>query len=251
VSAGPGALRRRRKRSFVTRLRILWVFIVVIVVAAAYGGYVLVTLPALRVQSVDVRSDGHAVTPGEVLRAANIDRSRNAWLLDTNHMRQRIEAIPYVGTATVRRIPPANIAIDVSEREPAACVRSGTRLVTVDRDRRILQGGCARASALQIVLHAGELGNPGSTANPPALGQLLADGLVLSDAGVETRSISQDPYGQLVAVDTRGIQLLFGSDADVATKAKLVAPVLGAAQPGRSIRAIDLRAPSTPTVVFR
>jgi cell division septal protein FtsQ len=250
VIARPGT-KRRRRRSFVTRLRIFWVFIAAVVGAVAYGAYTLITLPALRVQSVDVQIDGLAVKKSEVLQAANIDRTRNTWLLDTTHMTRRIEAIPYVDTATVRRIPPAQVAIAVTEREPAACVRSGSRDVTIDRDRRILQDGCVRATVLQIVLRDATLGAPGSFANPPALATLLADGRVLREAGIETRSIGQDTYGQLVAVDTRGIQLLFGSDADVAAKARLVAPVLGAAGPGQTIRAIDLRAPTTPTVQFR
>jgi cell division protein FtsQ len=228
------------------------VFVVIIASAIAYGAYTLITLPALRVQSVDIAIDGLAVKQSEVLKAADIDRTRNAWLLDTNAIRRRIEAIPYVDTADIRRIPPARIAIAVTEREPAACVRSGSRLVTIDRERRILQDGCARASALQIVLHdAAALAAPGNTASPPALAQLLADGQVLREAGVDTRSIAQDPFGQLVAVDMQGIQLLFGSDADVAEKAKLVGPVLGAAGQSRSIRVIDLRAPATPTVQFR
>ncbi len=251
MTARPGTLRRRRKRSLLTRLRIFWVFIVIVVGLTAYGTYTLITLPALRVQSVDVQLDGPAVTKNEVLRAANIDRTRNAWLLDTTQMARRIEAIPYVDRAYVRRIPPAHIAIAVSEREPAACVRSGSQLVTIDRGRRILQTGCAGSSVLQIVLRDAPLGAPGSVADPPALAALLADGRVLRDAGVDARSVGQDSYGQLVAVDTRGIQLLFGSDADVAQKAKLVAPVLGAAGRGRAIRAIDLRAPATPTIQFR
>jgi hypothetical protein len=251
VTARAGTLRRRRKRSLVTRLRIMWVFIVAIAGATAYGAYTLITLPALRVQSVDVQIEGLAVKKSEVLQAANIDRSRNTWLLDTNGMERRIEAIPYVDAASVRRIPPAQLAIAVTEREPEACVRSGSRVVTIDRERRVLENGCARPSALQIVLHGAALGAPGSVANPPTLAALLADGRVLRDAGVDTRSIGQDAYGQLVAIDTRGIQLLFGSDTDVAVKARLVGPVLGAAGRGRPIRAVDLRAPATPTVQFR
>ena len=245
------ALRRRRRRSLVTRLRIMWVFIVVIAGALAYGTYALITLPALRVQSVDVQIDGLAVTKSEVLQAANVDRTRNTWLLDTKSMKRRIEAIPYVDVASVRRIPPARLTIAVTQREPAACVRSGSRLVTIDRERRVLQDGCVPASALMIVSRDVRLGLPGSFANAATLAALLADGRVLRDAGVQTRSIGTDSYGGLVAVDTRGIQLLFGSDADVAVKAKLVAPVLDAAGRAGSIRAVDLRAPATPTVQFK
>lgn len=250
MSARSGALRRRRKRSLATRLRVFWVFIVVFIGLAVYGGYLLVTLPALRVRSVEVTVAGLAVSEHDVLRAAAIDRGANLWLLDTAGMAKRIEAIPYVDRATVRRTLPAQLTIAVTEREPAACVRSGARVVTIDGERRVLQAGCARASALQIALGEASLGAPGTTATPPALAALLADGRALRDANIAVRSIGLDRFGGLVATDAHGVALLFGSDADVAQKAKLVAPILAAARPQRPIRAVDLRAPATPIIEF-
>jgi hypothetical protein len=251
VTARSGALRRRRKPSIATRLRVFWVFIVVIGGLTAYAGYVLVTRPALRVHGIDVEIDGLAVNERQVLQAADIDRGANVWLLDTGRMAAHIEALPYVDTATVQRVPPAALAIHVTEREPAACVQDGTRLVTIDSRRRLLQNGCARASAIRIVLRAGHLGVPGSVADSPALATLLADGRQLAAANVPVRSLREDAYGQLVAEGARGIEFLLGDDADLAQKAKLIAPVVAAAPAGRAIRAIDLRAPATPTVEFR
>ena len=106
MTAGSGALRRRRRPSLTTRLRIAWVFLVLIFASLAYGGYVLVTLPALRVHAIRVRIDGLKVNENQVLAAADIDRSGNLWLLNTAQIARRIEAIPYVDRATVRRIPP-------------------------------------------------------------------------------------------------------------------------------------------------
>jgi cell division protein FtsQ len=247
-------MRRRHKRSFATRLRVFWVFIVLIVAvagAATYVSYLLVTLPALRVHAVAVSIDGSAVSEREVLRAANIDRDANIWLLDTARIAARVAAIPYVDTAIVRRSPPARITIAVTLREPAACVQSGAQMVTIDASRRILQTGCARPSALRIALSGASLGPPGTVAASPAVASLLADGRVLNVADVGIRSIRQDAFGQLVAVGAGGVELLFGDEADLAQKARLVAPVLAAAPRGRAIRSIDLRAPATPTVEFR
>lgn len=251
MSVRTGALRRRRKPSLATRLRIAWVFIVATVAAIAYAGYVLVTLPQLRVHSIDVRIAGLSVRESDVRVAANIDRRSNVWLLDTTQIARRVEAIPYVDRAEIERTPPAGLAIVVTEREPVACVRSGARLVTIDRTQRILQTGCARESALHIVLRNGSLGAPGSYAAPPALAGLLADGRTFDDAHLGVRSIAEDAFGQVVAVNARGIMLLFGSDSDLAEEAKLVAPVLAAVQPGHVIRSLDLRAPATPTVEYR
>jgi cell division septal protein FtsQ len=250
VTTRSGALRRRRKPSLATRLRIFWVFIVLIVGALSYSVFAFITWPALRVHAISVDIDGLAVTKRDVLDAARIEADRNVWLLDTGKIARRIEAIPYVEAASVRRIPPADIAIAVSEREPAACVRAGSALVTIDRTRRILQTGCARPSALEISVPAAVVGAPGSMARAPDVATLLGDAQVLRDANIELRSIREDRFGQIIASDTGGIELLLGADADLAEKAKLVAPVLAAAR-GRKLRAVDLRAPATPTVEFR
>ncbi len=233
------------------RLRVVWVFVVVTLGVGVYLGYVLVTLPALRVRVIDVRIDGIAVTERDVLAAAAIDRSSNLWLLDTRRMAQRIEAIPYVDQAQVRRELPARLTIAVTEREPAACVDSGAQTATIDDRRRILQAGCARTGALHIALPAQRLGRPGVTASAPELVTLLADARALRAAQVNVRTIGVDRFGGLVAVLPNGVRLLFGLDADVAEKAKLVGPVLTAAAAGRPVRAVDLRAPETPTVLFR
>jgi len=227
------------------------VFIALIVGGLAYAGDVLVTLPQLRVHAIAVQSDGFAVRERDVLAAAKIDRRANVWLLNTAQIARRIEAIPYVDRAVVRRTPPADLSISVTEREPSACVRSGTHTVTIDAEARILQDACARPGAIHIVLNAGELGAPGEYAQAPQLRTLLADGRALGAARVAVRLLRQDAFGQLVAIDPRGIRLLFGSDGDLAEKARLIGPVLAATQAGRAIRAIDLRAPATPTVEFR
>ena len=245
------ALRRRRKPSFATRLKIAWVFILTIVAAAGYAGYLLVTLPQLRVAAVDISIDGLAVTRAQVVRAAAINHNANIWLLDTAQIARRIEAIPYVAHADVMRMPPAQLALHVTEREPAACVHSGARVVTVDRALRILQNGCARTSAVAIELHTGMLGAPGSFENSPSVATLLNDSRTLAEARVSVRAIHEDHFGGIVAVAPDGITFLFGSDTNLDEKAKLVAPVLAAAARAHAIRTIDLRAPATPTVQFR
>ncbi len=245
------ALRRRRKPSLVTRLRIRWVFIACAVGAVGYLGYLFVTLPAFRARTVDVRIDGLNVSQREVLAAAHLDRDANIWLLDTAAMVRRIEAIPYVGSAGVRRVPPAHLAIVVSEREPVACVTNGAHVVTIDRARRILQAGCARRDVVPLLETSAALGPPGSSAGAPAVAELLADAQTLADANIAVRSLREDRFGELVATDGSGVELEFGSDADLADKARLIHPIVAATSPKRTIRAIDVRAPTTPTVLFR
>ncbi len=251
MTARSGALRRRRKPSILTRLRIRWVFIAVVLGALAYAGYACVTLPAFRTKTVDVRIDGPNVSQAQVLAAAHFDRDANIWLLDTASMVRRIEAIPYVETAGVRRVPPAHLAIVVTEREAVACLQSAGQVVTLDRTRRVLQAGCARPQGVPVLSADASLGPPGTTVGAPLVAQLLGDVEALQAAKLTIRSVRQDRFGELVAVDGGGIELKLGADSDLAEKARLVAPIVAATSRKRPIRAIDLRAPSTPTVVFR
>ena len=215
-----------------------------------FGGYYLVTLPEFRVHVIDIQITGRVTSRSQILAAADIDRRQNMWLLDTARIARRIESIPYVDRAVIRRRMPAQVDIAVTEREPIACVRAAHADVTVDRQQRILQTGCAQQAGVRIELAQSVLGPPGSTAADPGLSMLLNDVRTLTDARISLRSINHDPYGQIVAVDSHGIGLLFGDDADLRAKAKLVEPVLLAAPSGRRVRTIDLRAPATPIVKF-
>jgi cell division protein FtsQ len=228
----------------------MWVFVLAFVALAAYAGYVLVTLPALKVHAIDVTVDGLQVTERQVLDAAQIDRTSNVWLLDTAAIARRIEAIPYVDGAEIRRAFPAHLGIAVTERRPAACVSSGGRAITIDAARRILQAGCEGSSSVVIEVANLAPGAPGSSVTAANVATLLADAQTLESARVPLRSLKLDRFGGLVGIEPDGVAVLFGTDVDLAEKAKLVAPVLAAVRPGRTIRALDLRAPATPIVDF-
>lgn len=250
MSSGAKTLRRRKKKSIVARLRVFWIFIVVALGFAAYGGYMLVNLPQLRVHDIVVTIDGHVVKERDVIAAARIDPGANVWLLNTRAIARRIEAIPYVDAARISRTPPANIDIAVSERAPATCVKTRAGLATLDDAPRVLQTGCAGARLPLIVLPRASLGTPGTMPDDRDLLQLLADGKTLATAGVRVQSLARDRFGDLLATDALGVELRLGADGDLTRKAALVEPVRAAAR-GRLIRAIDLRAPGTPTVEFR
>ncbi|GAC1414108.1 MAG: hypothetical protein NVSMB5_01640 [Candidatus Velthaea sp.] len=250
MSAGTKTLRRRKKKTLAARLRVFWLLIVVVLAVAAYGGYVLVNLPQLRVHDITVNIAGHVVRQRDVIAAARIDPSANAWLLNTHAIAGRIEAIPYVADVRISRTPPANVDISVTERVPANCVRTRAGVVTLDEGPRVLQAGCAGARLPLLDLPATKLGPPGSSPADPALSTLLADGKTLAAAGIRVQRLARDRFGDLVATDVLGVELLLGADRDLGRKAALIEPVRAAAK-GRRIHAIDLRAPGTPTVEFR
>ena len=68
-------------------------------------------------------------------------------------------------------------------------------------------------------------------------------------AQIPVRIVRRDRFGGLQAVDTHGVLLEFGADADLPAKLALVEPIRRSAG-GRPLRAIDLRAPATPVIEF-
>jgi cell division septal protein FtsQ len=254
MSARTAARRRRRRPSVLARVRPFWILLIVLGALAAWGLVALARAPWFRPAIVRVEVPlASPVSAAQVRAAAAIPRDANIWLLNAGAMRRRIQAIPYVDRATVRRtqIPKATIELAISVRRPSGCVRAGAREVTIDETARVLQDGCALPTVARIDAGGGTLPVPGATIADPDVGRLLADQNVLAAANLAVRSLSRDRWGGLNAVDLTGVILRFGSDADLAKKAALVGPVRAGIGSKRPVRAIDLRAPGTPIVEFR
>jgi len=246
--------RRRRRPGILARIMPFWIVLVVLAALGAWGGVALARSPWFRVTRVAVEAPaGSPVSPAQVRAAAAIGAGANVWLLNPAAIRHRIEAIPYVDRATVRRtqFPKPAVELSFTVRRPSSCVRAGGREVTIDRTARVLQDGCAAASAARIDAGAAALPPPGRTIADPDVGRLLADAKLLEDANLAVRSVRRDRWGGLDAVDVTGVTLRFGDDADLAKKAALVGPVRAGIGSKRPLRAIDLRAPGTPIVEFR
>jgi hypothetical protein len=243
-------LRRRTKPSLAVRLRAFWLFAALAAFAVFALGVTFANLPQLRVRSVDASVPPGPLARDAVLAAAHVDPGANLWLLDTGALRRRVEALPYVATATVRRaqFPLPAVAIEVTLREPAECVRTGAGTVTVDGVARVLQAGCASA-LLPLVEAGGAAAAPGDTLSAPGTATLLADTRAIA-AHVRVRLVRRDRFGGIEAIDARGVLLRFGDDADLPAKVALVEPIRAGAGRGRPLRAIDLRAPTTPIVEF-
>ncbi|HEX3551190.1 MAG TPA: FtsQ-type POTRA domain-containing protein [Candidatus Elarobacter sp.] len=256
MKAGAGArpLPRRRKPSLAARVRPFWIVVVIVAALAGWGGAWLVQSPWFRIARVDVDVPlASPVSPDQVRAAAAIVPGANVWLLNPGAIRRRIEAIPYVDRAGVHRgqFPKPFVDLTVTLRRPSACVSAGEREVTIDATTRVLQDGCVASAAGRIDAGRATLPAPGASIGDPDVARLLADTKILEDAGVSVRRVGRDRWGGLEAVDVTGVTLRFGDDGDLAKKAALVGPVRAGIGTRRAIRAIDLRAPATPTVEFR
>ena len=251
---GAGALPRRRRPSLAARIMPFWIFAIVLVGLIGWGGAWLAQSSWFRVERVGIDLPlASPVTRDQVLRAAAIPPDANVWLINPAAMTRRMEAIPYVDRASVHRgqFPRPFVELTITVRRPTACLRAGGRDVTIDATSRVLQTGCASPSAARIDAGRASVPAPGGTIADPDIARLLADAKTLADANLAVRSLGRDRWGGLEAVDVTGLTLRFGNDDDLKSKAALVQPVRTGVGTKRTIRAIDLRAATTPIVEYR
>jgi len=254
ASARPRTLPKRRKTSLAARIMPYWILLIALAALLGWGATWLARSPWFMVSRVGVEVPlGSPVSQNQVRAAAAIGRDANLWLLNTPAIARRIEAIPYVDRASIHRgqFPRPFVELAVTVRRPSACLGSARAEVTIDASRRVLQAGCATPALARIDAGQAKLPAPGGTVGDPDISRLLADANVLAGANLGVRSLRRDRWGGLEAVDVTGVMLRFGEDGDLAKKAALVAPVRAGIGTKRPVRAIDLRAPGTPTVEFR
>ncbi|HYZ17440.1 MAG TPA: FtsQ-type POTRA domain-containing protein [Candidatus Acidoferrum sp.] len=245
---------RRRKPSLIARIRPFWIIALVLAVLLGWGGTALVQSPWFRLARLSIAVPiGSPVSREQIRAAAAIPAGANVWLIGTSGVERRVEAIPYVDRATVRRgqFPQPYVEIDAAMRRPSACIHGANREVTIDASARVLQTGCVIKGTAWIDAGKGKLPPPGGQVTDRDVTRLLADAKTLADANLAVRVLGRDRWGGLQAVDVTGLTLRFGDDADLAKKVALVAPVREGVGRKRLLRAIDLRAPATPVVEFR
>ena len=244
-------VRRRTKPSIAGRVRTFWVVALLSACVAAALGFAFANAPQLRIRSVTANVPANSpVTKDAVIAAARIDPDANLWLLNTGAIRVRLDAIPYVASADVHRaqFPHPTVSLDITLRAPTGCVTTSSGTMTIDATARVLQRGCVAAALPQVDIGSGPAPVPGTILSAPDIDRLLADAQAIGEH-IPVRSVRRDRFGGLEAVDSRGVLLKFGSDADLPAKLALVEPIRRSAG-GRPLRVIDLRAPATPVVEF-
>jgi cell division protein FtsQ len=202
-----------------------------------------------------VRVEGTAVlTRAEVLAAAGVRPGEPYLGIDLGAVRRRVAALPRVARVRVTRAYPASLRIAVVERTPAASLSARGRYWLVTADGVVLDAAPARPPGLPYVadvpVPAGI--QPGSrlpAGNPlgnalAALGGMRPE-LARQVAGVTARSLD----GLELRLQD-GARVLYGLAAEQPAKDAAVLLVRRQlAKQGRRLVRIDVRTPSTPTVV--
>ncbi|MFQ5888462.1 MAG: cell division protein FtsQ/DivIB [Gemmatimonadota bacterium] len=117
------------------RLTVIGISTLVGATSTAWGPPLLSTMPAFRVQRIEVVGARY-VTPEEVLGLADVPPEASVWD-DPSSWESRVREHPLVREAAVRRSGLRELEIRVEEAEPVALVAT-PELVPLDRDGRLL-----------------------------------------------------------------------------------------------------------------
>jgi cell division septal protein FtsQ len=244
---------RRLKRSGAARIRPFWILIALAALLSLSALAFAALWPGFDPSVVSVAGN-RQVSTAEILQRAQIAPDRSIWLMNTRAIAARVRAIPYVSSVSVHRLPPASVAIAVSERVPFAILQTGGQSAVVDRDLRVLSlpgvppplPVLALKTKPKAALSAGDFVTGGDA-------RALRDAYeMLASKGVVPATLALDRYGEIVAELPGGLRVLLGEPDGLEQKVTLtkaiLAQVIGSR---RSVSSIDLRAPSTPVIVYR
>jgi cell division protein FtsQ len=134
----PVEIRRKklggRGWTFYRRILVLTATGAAVSAAAFYGAQFLLYSPSmllLKPEQIELTGN-HVVTREAVLKPFYEDRNRSVLRIPLDTRRNQLEQIPWVESATVHRILPNRIHIELNERTPIAFARNGNELGLID-----------------------------------------------------------------------------------------------------------------------
>ena len=134
----PVEIRRKklggRGWTFYRRVLIFTVTGAVVTFGAYYGTRFLLYSPSmllLKPEQIELTGN-HVVTREAVLKQFVQDRNRSLLTIPLDARRSQLEQIPWIESATVQRILPNRIRIELTERTPVAFARNGNEVTLVD-----------------------------------------------------------------------------------------------------------------------
>ncbi|MEI6700637.1 MAG: FtsQ-type POTRA domain-containing protein [Actinomycetota bacterium] len=208
-------------------------------------GIALIWSPILRVETISASGTLHTA-PTAIVDASGINPGQSMVLLDTGAAQGRIEALPWVATASVIRNWPTGIHLVITERSPVVTTRGPNNvLVAVDGQGRVLGTTTTRLGlpGLSITTPAG---GPGTTITKKALPCLeIATSLPVAFRSQVRALVCMGPHVQIVFPGPVVFEV--GSTLDLRAKYVAIASLI-AKETFNGFDTVDVTDPANVTV---
>lgn len=222
------------------RLRVL--VAAFLAIGVVMGAWLLVNSPLLDVERMEVVGTA-AISEEEVLGAAGVEIGDPLLLIDRGAVERRIEAVPAIGEARVRRELPDGLRIIVVERDPAAWARRPSGAIAIlDVTGRVI-GEADEPPALPEVIGLARVPAPGRTSEWGATAAGIPDELP-AELGARVRTIAVHGGAVVLGLDD-GIEVRLGPPRAVAAKGRAARAVLAVVDHG-AVSYVDVRVPAGP-----
>lgn len=246
------ARRREQVRGFRRRRRLRRTLLVVGVLVLAAATLAVERSPLVALSEVRVEGTVRA-DPEQVRAAADLPLGTSILRLRLGDAEERVERLPLVADATVRRADPLTVVVSVRERQPVAVVEAEGRDVLVDETGLVIVSG-NQVSLPVIAVADGVLASPAELQPGTPVGELPgvdnAHAVLTGLPGPLRSAVQRYEVGgadklQLVLAD--GMRVRFGRATRLPEKARALGALLEDAA-GSGATVIDVRAPSNPVI---
>lgn len=244
------ARRRAVRRARAVRIR-RKIIAIGTMLALTYGGWALVHSSLFALDGVEVAGLDR-VDRATLLETAGIRIGMNMLSVDTKAIEARLEAVPLIEAVTVKRLYPSKLQIHVREREAVAVLMlPGSRWLIDSRGVVIEEAG--DDAGLPIIRSGDDAGI--------AAGSSLSDEVVLAGLAVwretpaslkpKVTAIEASTPGA-IAVRFGGVRVIVGTAMNLPEKMRILQEIFAHAEAtGKTVVAVDLRAPDRPAARLR
>jgi cell division protein FtsQ len=217
--------------------------------AAALGssGWGATRTRLLEVKKVDVRGANHTAA-ADILKAAGLDHGAYMVEVDEKGTARRIDVLPWVDRARVRRRWPSTVVVSITERVPALAARAPGGWALVDPSGRVLARQAQRPPG--PVLEGATVGPPGSRLDAEGAGAVAAARAVSANPALAPRvqAVTLRDGGD-IWLRLRGAGAVrLGNADDLGEKLRSAATMLARAELG-ALAVLDVRAPANPVII--
>jgi hypothetical protein len=158
-----------------------------------------------------------------------------------------IEALPWVGRATVSLEWPDGVRIAVQERRAVGVVARGSEWVEIDRTGRVLADVTAAPDGLVPVTLLGPPPPPGHWVSSSSRAAVVVAATLPSVLGPRVTLVAALPGGVVDLTLSGGVQVVLGGTSQLSAKYEDVAAIEAGAPPAAG-SVIDVTVPQSPTV---
>ncbi|MGH9102399.1 MAG: cell division protein FtsQ/DivIB, partial [Acidimicrobiales bacterium] len=161
---------------------------------------------------------------------------------------QRIERLPWVATASVRRSWPDTVVVRVSERRPAGAVSlPGGRWAVVDVTGRVLRDSASRPASLPALSGLASVPAAGSWLAPTGRWAVQVAAAIPVAVASRVLGVQAVAGGQVDVSLTGGTTALIGGRGELHAKMVALATMVERASL-QGVKTLDLRVPEAPTL---